>query len=187
MVTDSPLQKIRHHLHQCPEIAGQEKETSRFIIDYLQGTKPDQLLTSLGGYGVAAVYDSKKPGPCIVLRAELDALPIQEHNTLPYKSQTSQVSHACGHDGHMTILLGVAQQLSELASKITGKVVLLFQPAEETAQGAKEVVEDTHFTALEPTMVYALHNLPGYPLGEVIIKDDVYAMASIGVKNTNSW
>jgi amidohydrolase len=116
-------------------------------------------------------------GPCLLLRAELDALPIQEVNDFSYRSHTEGVSHKCGHDGHTTILLGVAQALHQQPLR-KGKVLLLFQPAEETGVGAKAMLEDPQWRDIpRPDYVFALHNLPGYPLGQVVIREGAITAA----------
>jgi amidohydrolase len=175
------LSCIRKQLHNKPELSGEEGNTSSQIISYLKKLQPSELITNVGGYGILCVYDSKKPGPCIVFRAELDALPIAEKGNRDYKSINPGVSHACGHDGHMAILLGLAYYLSQKSDDITGKVILLFQPAEETAEGAKKIMQDSRFHDLHPTHIFGLHNIPQYPLGKFLLRKDVFASASKGL------
>ncbi len=174
------LNSIRKHLHQHPELSNHEEQTSKTIIDFLGQFSPDQIFSGIGGYGVLAVFDSGKAGPHIMFRAELDALPIQEKNSHDYVSTVPNVSHACGHDGHMSILLGLAQRLADRSS-FCGKVSVLFQPAEETTQGAVRVLNDPIFKAHIPDYLFALHNIPKYPLGSILIKDDVFALSSVGL------
>lgn len=175
------LSNIRKNLHRNPELSEMEKQTSSQIISYLKDFHPSQLITKVGGHGILCIYDFHSQGPCIVFRAELDALPIHEKSNHDYQSIHSGVSHACGHDGHMTILLGLAQYLSQEPDEIKGKIVLLFQPAEETAIGAKKIIKDNRFHNLHPTHIFGLHNLPRYPLGAVLLKNDVFASASQGL------
>ncbi len=158
---------LRHELHQHPELSGHEHETARRIVEFIRPLNPAQILTGLGGTGVAVVFEFGDGGPTLLFRAELDALPIAEVNTFAYRSGTAGVSHKCGHEGHSTILAGLAQWLSKASFK-AGRVILLFQPAEETGKGAKAVLDDPRFTALHPDYVFALHNLPGNPMHEVI-------------------
>jgi amidohydrolase len=139
------------------------------------------IIKDIAETGIICTYDFHKPGPCIVLRAELDALPIREKNVFDYKSKNNGISHSCGHDGHMAILLGMAQYLSKKPVDITGKIVLLFQPSEEIAMGAKKIMEDRRFHDLRPTHIFGLHNIPQYPLGSIILKRDVFASASQGL------
>jgi len=122
----------------------------------------------LCNYGLATVFDSKKPGPTIIFRAELDALPINEENNYSYSSQLPNVSHSCGHDGHMTILLGLASVLNKQKLKLRGKIILLFQPAEETAKGAKCIMESDLFHSLKPDYIFSIHNLPGFEKEHIV-------------------
>lgn len=174
------LVDLRHHLHQKAELSGQEKETARIMADFFSTCQPAQLLTGLGGHGVAAVFDGPEPGPVTVLRAELDALPIHEACQIPHLSCTEGVSHKCGHDGHLAILAGVAQNLA-IQPLTRGRVVLLCQPAEETGQGAAAVAADPRFLQLKPERLFALHNLPGYESGQVIIRPGAFAAGSAGL------
>lgn len=164
---------FRKMLHAEPEVAGNERLTSEKVIQFLKECKPTELLIGLGGFGIIATWDSGKPGEDLLFRAELDALPIQEINDFEYRSRFKGVSHKCGHDGHSTILCGLAQFLSENPPS-KGKVRLLFQPAEENGEGAKAMLADARFKTIQPDFVFALHNLPGYPLHEVVIKDDTF-------------
>jgi metal-dependent amidase/aminoacylase/carboxypeptidase family protein len=99
--TEFNLQKFRRNLHEFPEISGREEKTSMIIEKTIKQFEPDEIISGLGGYGLAVTFDSKQPGPIIMIRAELDALPIQEVNELIYRSKNPGVSHSCGHDGHM--------------------------------------------------------------------------------------
>jgi amidohydrolase len=175
------LKKIRHTLHKNPELSGKEEKTSKFIFDNILRFEPDEIITKLCNYGLVAVFDSKKSGPTIIFRAELDALPINEENNCFYSSKFPNVSHSCGHDGHMSILLGLASVLNKEKLKLKGKVVLLFQPAEETANGAKCIVKNTMFNSLKPDYIFSVHNLPGFKKGQIVIKKGVFASASIGL------
>ncbi|MBE0662360.1 MAG: amidohydrolase [Bacteroidales bacterium] len=174
------LIKIRHELHRHPEISGEEKETAIRILSWLKPYKPDNIITGLGGYGLAAIYSSNIEGPVIMFRAELDALPLKEGNIFEYRSNESQVAHLCGHDGHMTFLLGLAEHLSVQRLK-QGKIVLLFQPAEETGMGALKAINDPNFITLQPDFVFSIHNLPGLPMHQVITSDQRFAAASTGM------
>ncbi|WP_162053102.1 amidohydrolase [Pontibacter pamirensis] len=175
------LIQLRHDLHQHPEVSGQEKQTAERIVQHLQQYNPDQLLTGLGGTGVAAVFYGKNPeGPVVLFRAELDALPIAETTDLAYTSQQKGIGHQCGHDGHMTILTGLGSLLHQ-HKPASGKVILLYQPAEETGAGAWDVLQEEAFLALQPDYVFALHNLPGVPMHQVVVRQDVFAAASTGM------
>ena len=174
------LTQLRHTLHQFPELSSQEGETAERIMAELCRLQPDELLQGLGGAGVAAVFNGEQPGPTTLLRAELDALPIEESNTFEHRSKRAGVSHKCGHDGHMVILMAVAEQLAA-KRPVTGRVVLLFQPAEETGDGARQVVEDPQFAVLKPDFAFALHNTPGLALGQVQVRAGTFNCASRGL------
>lgn len=176
------LTRLRHDLHQHPELSGQEHETAARIVAFLQPYKPDQIFTGLGGTGVAAVFNGDNPeGPVVLFRAELDALPIVENSNRPYKSKYAGLGHMCGHDGHMATLTALGSLLHQQKLR-KGKVVLLYQPAEETGAGAWDVLQDERFgKQLKPDYVFALHNLPGRPMHEVVVRQEVFASASTGM------
>ncbi|TPE43148.1 amidohydrolase [Pontibacter mangrovi] len=177
------LLALRQHLHRHPELSGAEKATAARITSELQKYAPDAVLTEVGGTGVVAVFKGDDPqiGPTILFRAELDALPIQEeHEALPYASATKGVAHLCGHDGHMTILMALASMLSH-KRPVRGSVLLLFQPAEETGAGAFAMLQDERLLRLQPDYVFGLHNLPGFPLHQVVVRNEVFASASTGM------
>jgi len=176
------LIELRHLLHRSAELSGNEKHTSEIIISQLEKNNPTSIITNLAeGYGVAAVFDSRTSGPTLMIRAELDAVPIEERSPKLYKSVTQNVSHVCGHDGHMAILIGVSKKLTTLKDRYKGKVIILFQPAEETAAGAKQLMSDTKFHNFRPDLIIGFHNIPGFPLGTVLIKNQVFSVASKGI------
>ncbi|WP_425040002.1 amidohydrolase [Primorskyibacter sp. S187A] len=174
------LREIRHALHRAPEISGEERETARAIVAYLTPFAPDKIVTDLGGHGVAAVYEGAQDGPTLLFRCELDALPIQE-TPRAHESQTPGKAHLCGHDGHMTIMLGLARLLHRKAPA-RGRVVLMFQPAEETGVGGPAVVADPRFAPLKPDLSFSLHNSPGMPLGQVGLTTGAVSAASRGME-----
>lgn len=165
---------LRHWLHAHPELSRDETETAQHMRRFLaEHAKPDRIIP-LDGAGFAAVYDGALPGKTVLLRCELDALPIHELNTdLPYRSTRDGIGHKCGHDGHMAILAGVAQSLA-IRPK-SGRVVLLFQPDEETGTGARQCCLHENFTQIAPDFVFALHNLPGFPKDQVICRLGTFA------------
>ncbi|CUX59866.1 amidohydrolase [Agrobacterium genomosp. 13] len=175
------LIELRHDLHRHPEISGEEKETARRIRDFLAQAKPDRILADLGGHGVAAIFDSGKSGPAILIRSELDALPIHEKSEAEYRSGTDGKGHLCGHDGHSTILTALALGLSRKRPE-TGSVILLYQPAEETGAGAAAVIADPRFGEIKPDYSFSLHNLPGLPFGHVSVVEGPVNCASRGIK-----
>ncbi len=175
------LTALRRSLHQHPELSGQELETAKRMADELRRAGADTVVTDLGGHGVAAVFDSGTTGPTVAIRCELDGLPIKELSELPYVSTVPGKGHLCGHDGHMSMVLGVALALQELRAT-RGRVVLIFQPAEETGQGAKAIRDDPAFAKLAPDYVFSLHNLPGLELSEVELCQGPTNCASRGMR-----
>lgn len=167
------LKAFRRDLHAHPEISGEEKKTGKRVLTVLNELKPDELLTEVGGTGILATFGTDEKGPQVMVRCELDALPIQEINTFDHKSTSKGVSHKCGHDGHMAILTGLAEKLAaERPAK--GRVHLLYQPAEENGAGAKAVLEDPRMQERHFDLVLALHNLPGYPLGSAVVRKGAF-------------
>ncbi|MFT4534528.1 MAG: amidohydrolase [Saprospiraceae bacterium] len=168
-LVDKELVKIRRHLHAYPELSEEELQTADKIVRFVARYHPTTVIERVGGTGVLVVFDFGKIGPTILFRAELDALPIQEVNDFKYRSTVDNVAHKCGHDGHATILIGLAKCLSEQPFA-NGKIVLLFQPAEENGVGAKAVLSDPKFEVIQADYVFAFHNLPGYPLHQVVVR-----------------
>ena len=159
------LVKTRHHLHQHPELSGQEYETTAFLSRYLQdlGIK---ILDS--GLETGLIAEIGQGEPVIALRADIDALPIIEQTGLPYASQNPGVMHACGHDFHQTSLLGAAELLKAMEEDLQGTIRLIFQPAEETSQGASQVLA----TGLLDDVVgiIGFHNMPQLKAGQMALK-----------------
>ena len=160
------LTAFRRDLHRHPELSGEESETARRVLAALAPLAPDRVLSGLGGHGIAAVFEGTAPGPTVLFRAELDALPIEERSDAPHRSQVPGKGHLCGHDGHSAILMGLARLLSR-RRPARGRVVLMFQPAEETGAGAAAVIADPGFDTVSPDFAFSLHNMPGLPLGHV--------------------
>jgi len=174
------LRDWRHKLHQFPEISGEEVETAREVVSFLSDTRPDQVITELGGHGVALIYEGLESGPTVMLRCELDALQIHEISDLPYRSRKDGKAHMCGHDGHMAMMAGVARHLGG-HRPARGRAILLFQPAEETAHGAEAVIADPKFASIRPDYAFAIHNMPGLPLAHVAIAEGQITCASMGL------
>jgi amidohydrolase len=172
--------ELRRNLHRSPELAGSETGAAGRLLDFISEHRPAQVLTGLGGHGLAAVFAGPEPGPTVAFRAETDAVPVAETNRFDHCSRTSGASHACGHDGHAAIVAGLAPVLARRPPS-RGRVVLLFQPSEETGEGARRIIEDPRFERIRPDWVFALHNLPGHPLGQVLLRPGVFACASTGL------
>ncbi len=180
---DIPLDELislRKKLHQHAELSGNELQTWAILREFILMHAPSGNLIDVGKTGLAAIFESGKDGPVILFRADTDALPIAEEEDFPNASTNGNVSHKCGHDGHSTILCGMACMLQKHKPS-AGKIVLLFQPAEETGKGALEMLADPLFDNLNPDFVFALHNLPGYDEGTIIIKKEQFASASKGM------
>ncbi len=151
----------RRHLHQNPELGFDCHKTAAFV----------KFLTEIGlevhqGVGVIGVLKVGKGNKTIALRADMDALPIKEKSIHDYVSNSVGIMHACGHDGHMAMLMGAAQKLS-LDRNFDGRIVFIFQPNEEHGLGAQAMIEEGLFEKFSISEIYAFHNLPGSPLGEV--------------------
>ena len=174
------LTNWRRDLHRHPELSGEEERTAATVAAMLRQTDPDRLVTGLGGHGVAALYESGVPGPCVLFRAELDGLPIEDLGKVSHRSTVPGKGHLCGHDGHSAILAGMARMLGRRRPD-RGSVVLMFQPAEENGSGAAKVVSDPAFAQFQPDYAFAIHNLPGMPLGRVAIVDGPTTCASRGM------
>lgn len=170
---------LRQRLHRHPELSGQENDTKERIRNFVSHYGPDQII-NLGKTGIAFTFNGSKSGKTVLFRAELDALPIQEENELSYVSSVPGLAHLCGHDGHMTILAGLAEKIAA-NPPVTGRAILLFQPAEETGQGALEIIQSPEFKNIEPDYVFALHNIPGEALNTVIVKTGPFCATSMGM------
>ncbi|HEY5139892.1 MAG TPA: amidohydrolase, partial [Methylococcales bacterium] len=162
------MRQWRQHLHQFPETAFEETETAKFIADKLTsfGLEVHQ---GLGKTGVVATLSAGNSDHKIALRADMDALFIQEQNTFAYRSRHDGKMHACGHDGHSAMLLGAARYLSENRN-FNGTVYFIFQPAEEGRAGARQMIDDGLFEKFPADCVFGLHNFPDIPLGHFAVK-----------------
>lgn len=154
----------RHFLHQNPELGFETKESAAYVTARLLEMGITDIHQGFAQHGVIAVIDGKADGRVIGLRADMDALPIEEKTGLPYASQVVGKMHACGHDGHTAMLLGAAEYLAANRD-FAGKVVLVFQPAEEGGGGAGVMVQEGVLKTFGIEEIYALHNLPNAPFG----------------------
>lgn len=162
---------IRQHLHAHPELSGKEEQTANYIFSVLEKVGCNSI-QRFSNHGLIAHF-GPVGAPTILFRADFDALPIPEELDISYKSKRDGVSHKCGHDGHTAILLDVAQHIAENPPQHKN-VALLFQPAEETGAGAHGMLSDKVWN-LEPESVWALHNIPGEPMGEVISRAGAFS------------
>lgn len=170
------LVELRKKLHEFPEESGREIRTKEILRSFLERFQPDSIVDPVGEKGFAVVYGDNRRRT-VLLRAEMDAVSLGTDK----KNQSSgKFSHSCGHDGHMAILAGVAASL-HIQRPFDGRVVLLFQPAEETGKGALSVVDSPAFSEIVPDAVFSLHNLPGWPSNSVIVKPGMFCCASRGI------
>ena len=175
--------QIRRELHQHPELSGHEARTARFAEDKLQAFNPTKIIRHVGGHGLLVEYFFSEDGPTVLFRADIDAVAVQEPDEIPHHSQTPGVAHKCGHDGHTTILLRFARMLSE-HPLTKGRILLLFQPAEENGSGSKAVLDTKVLDYYQIDKTFALHNIPGYPLHAVLCKEGSFTCAVVSVSIT---
>jgi amidohydrolase len=170
----------RHHIHQHPELGNREVETAKLVAAHLRALGFDEVRTGVAHTGVVGVLRGGRPGPVVAVRADLDALPVTEATDLPFRStvrstyagQEVGVSHACGHDVHTAIQLGVASVLASLRADLPGTVLFVFQPAEEgpppgEAGGAELMLRENVFAEPRPTAIFGLHTFAEMPVGQV--------------------
>lgn len=169
----------RQDLHRHPEIAFETHRTAAFVADKLRAFGCDEVATGIGRTGVVGVIRGERveSGRVIGLRADMDALPMQEETGLEYASTISGAMHGCGHDGHTAMLLGAARYLAETRN-FDGTAVVIFQPAEETQGGAQEMLADGLMERFGIETVYGLHNSPGLPLGNFAIRPGPFLASS---------
>lgn len=165
-INEKELIEWRHILHQNPEIGFQEYQTTDFIISMLKKFGITDFL-SLKHTGVVATIHGEKPGPCLAFRADIDALPMSENSGYYWSSRNEGVCHACGHDVHATVLLGLADVVQKNRGKISGTIRLLFQPAEESLGGALSLIKAGALENPEPIGIVGLHVWPETPVGSV--------------------
>ncbi|MCO4053067.1 MAG: amidohydrolase [Bosea sp.] len=171
----SEIAEWRRDFHRNPELLFDVHRTAQVVADKLKSFGCDEVVTGIGRTGVVAVIKGrgKGAGPAsgkvIGLRADMDALPIEEETNLPYRSGTPGKMHACGHDGHTAMLLGAAKYLAETRD-FDGTAVMIFQPAEEGGGGGREMVADGMMARFGIQEVYGLHNMPGLPIGAFAVR-----------------
>jgi amidohydrolase len=172
------LVRYRRHFHAHAELSLLEFQTAKFIERELREAGYDQIRTGIGRTGILATLKGAKPGPVTLLRADMDALPIEERNEEPYRSLTSGVMHACGHDGHMAILLTAARALRRRTSEISGTLVFCFQPGEEGFAGNKLMIEDGALENPHVDRTFALHLYSGLDVGKIGVRDGAFFASS---------
>src|SRR5947208_8089312 len=168
------IQAWRRDIHQYPELLYDVHRTAAFVAERLREFGCDEVATGLGRTGVVGVIKGRKPGgngdiKVIGLRADMDALPIEEDTSLPYASKTPGKMHACGHDGHTAMLLGAARYLAETRN-FSGDAIVIFQPAEEGGAGAAAMIKDGLMDGFGIEQVYGMQTGPGIPVGLFAIR-----------------
>ncbi len=182
------LVECRRDIHMHPELSNQEVRTGKLIAERLRTLGLDDVKTNIAGNGVTAVLKGGKPGPVVAWRADMDALPIDESSfDVPYKSTVKGVKHACGHDAHTTIGLGIAEALSQVRSELPGSVKFVFQPAEEGVQnaeewGAKLMIKQGALENPAPAAIYAFHVAPNLPVGKIGYTDNAASSSSASIR-----
>jgi amidohydrolase len=165
----SHIIELRHRLHEVPEPGFSETQTAAIIADELN--KLDiPVQTNIAGTGIVADLITDRPGGFIAIRADMDALPLKESSGVAYKSQNPGYSHSCGHDGHSAALVGTARILMKMRNELTGRIRFIFQPAEETGQGAKAMIENGVFDQDLPDAILGFHSWPGLATDSVSCK-----------------
>ncbi|MBL9060415.1 MAG: amidohydrolase, partial [Mangrovicoccus sp.] len=168
----------RQHLHAHPELMYDTVETAAFVAARLKEFGCDEVVEGIGRTGVVGLIRGKGPGRRVVgLRADMDALPIEEDTGLPYASTVKGKMHACGHDGHTAMLLGAAKYLAETRN-FAGAVAVIFQPAEEGGAGGRAMLEDGLIERFGIDEVYGMHNWPGQPMGHFAIRPGPFFAAT---------
>lgn len=163
--------EFRHWAHAHPELSNEEHQTAARVAEELRGLGLE-VTTGHARTGVIGMLEGGKPGPLVAVRADMDALPVTENSGLPFASQNEGISHACGHDVHMSVVLGVAKALSDERESLSGTVMFIFQPAEEgsppgTMGGAELMVHDGVFEEREPEAIFGMHTFPDMNVGEI--------------------
>lgn len=165
----SYMSLIRRTLHASPELGYMEVKTAEIISRGLREIGISHA-KGVAETGIFAPIEGGQPGPTIAFRADMDGLPIEEKNNVPYKSKNPGVMHACGHDGHMAILLGLAKLLSRERANFRGNILLIFQPAEEGGAGGKKIAESDVYATYKPDKIFGLHLWNEYPVGTVLAR-----------------
>jgi amidohydrolase len=173
-IPQADLVATRRRLHSQPELSMVEHDTAAYVAAELGTLALDDLRTGIGQTGVLGTLRGGKPGPVTLLRADMDALPIVELNDVPYRSQHRGVMHACGHDGHVSILLAAAKTLAARRAEIPGTLVFCFQPGEEGHAGAKKMIDDGALENPHVDRTFALHLYSGLDVGKIGVRDGAF-------------
>ena len=173
-IPHAEMVRARRRLHASPELSMLEFDTARFVAETLATYGLDDVRTKVGQTGVLGTLTGGKPGPVTLLRADMDALPIRELNAVDYVSEHEGVMHACGHDGHVAILLAAAKTLAERRAEVAGTLVFCFQPGEEGAAGNRLMIEDGALENPHVDRTFALHLYSGLDVGKIGVRDGAF-------------
>ncbi|HEY6235223.1 MAG TPA: amidohydrolase [Candidatus Elarobacter sp.] len=174
VIPHDDLVATRRRLHAAPELSMVEHDTAAYVAAELGKLGLDEVRTAIGITGVLGTLKGGKPGPVTLLRADMDALPITELNDVPYKSAHAGVMHACGHDGHVSILLAAARTLAARRADVPGTLVFCFQPGEEGHAGAKKMMDDGALEHPHVERTFALHLYSGLDVGKIGVRDGAF-------------
>lgn len=161
------MKEWRQHIHANPELTFECHQTAAYVVERLKEFGIEEIHEGIAKTGIVAIIEGQGEGPTIGLRADMDALPMQEIRDLPYKSKVDGRMHACGHDGHTTMLLGAARYLAETRN-FRGRVALIFQPAEENGGGGQVMCQEGIMDRFDIRQVYGVHNVPGFAVGQFL-------------------
>jgi amidohydrolase len=173
-IPHAEMVRARRRLHESPELSMVEFDTARFVAETLGAYGLDEIRTGVGKTGVLGTLGGGRPGPVTLLRADMDALPICELNAAEYRSKRDGVMHACGHDGHVAILLAAARTLAERRAEVAGTLVFCFQPGEEGAAGNRLMIEDGALENPHVDRTFALHLYSGLDVGTIGVRDGAF-------------
>ena len=165
------LVELRRDLHRHPEVSGEEERTARVVAERLRELGLE-VRTGVGGHGVLAVVEGARPGPTVAYRADMDAVPSSAPDPVEFRSVNEGVRHICGHDVHTTIAVALADAFAAVKDRLSGRVALVFQPAEERATGARAMLADGVFETIRPDAIYAVHTAP-FEVGQLATRPGV--------------
>jgi len=169
--------RIRRYLHEHPELSGKEEKTALFVAEKCRELGLE-VRERIGGFGLLATLTINTERPWLAFRADMDALPIQDGKQLPYASRIEGVSHSCGHDVHTAVLLAAAEVICELKEKLNHNIAFIFQPAEETCEGAAAMLREQLFERFTPEQIYAMHVFPYLPAGSIGLREGAMCAAA---------
>jgi len=170
--------RLRHEIHENPELCYEESGTAKRVLKHIEKIDGLDIRTGVAETGIVASLGLDRPGPCVALRADLDALPIEETSDVPYRSKEPGKMHACGHDGHTSCLVGALRVLSEIRDELKGPVKFIFQPAEEGGAGGKRMCEEGVLENPRVDAIFGFHGWPRFTQGEIGLREGAFLASS---------